>query len=570
MEKIIKKIFLILEKKENDFKLIDSSFVENIKQLKKIIKEYNDTMLKLNSEINEFKRIQISKDNEISRINELLLTKKSEIENLKKIIEKQKNGTREKEIEDKFKKEKERFEKKINDLEIRIYNTNEEKNNIIKYQKELQIKNEELIKRIKENEEENIKTSIINIFNLEKLKIIENKNFMIEKVKKTNEDYDIIQMKKEKEQLIFINNKLKKELNETINKYKELIEKSKINDNNYKENEMIIENYKSGILISDKIKKIIENSKKNHYLEIEQLKKKYSNESELLNSKNNSLLNINKERERKIKSLNDKIKILSSEKNELENVILSQEKKVNELEVKINQIILILNKKNEKIKENEKCTLQLINIVNDQQIQIKKLKRRNLNQNKSLNEILSLKTQDKNFNNNLEIKNNTIKNIRNNNLNLHEHYLRAFSTKKSKGHEKLLNKYFIKNEKKEFQKRRRFLKIKINDNEGQYYSTSNIVHHKKFNSNIPSKIGDDLVYLNVNMNWINTKTNNLKNNNEIEGKIKKNFNLSSKLPNLIYSNKNNSRINKLNIIQDEENEKKEEINLMMQKIIDEI
>ena len=180
---------------------------------------------------------------------------------------------------------------------------------------------------------------------------------------------------------------------------------------------MIIENYKSGILISDKIKKIIENSKKNHYLEIEQLKKKYSNESELLNSKNNSLLNINKERERKIKSLNDKIKILSSEKNELENVILSQEKKVNELEVKINQIILILNKKNEKIKENEKCTLQLINIVNDQQIQIKKLKRRNLNQNKSLNEILSLKTQDKNFNNNLEIKNNIIKN---------------------KGHEKLL------------------------------------------------------------------------------------------------------------------------------------
>ena len=53
--------------------------------------------------------------------------------------------------------------------------------------------------------------------------------------------------------------------------------------------------------------------------------------------------------------------------------------------------------------------------------------------------------------------------------------------------------------------------------------------------------------------------------------MKNNINLTTpKLPTITYSNKNNSRISKLNMLQDEENEKKEEINQMMQKIIDEI
>ena len=77
------------------------------------------------------------------------------------------------------------------------------------------------------------------------------------------------------------------------------------------------------------------------------------------------------------------------------------------------------------------------------------------------------------------------------------------------------------------------------------------------------------------MNRINTKTNNkVKSNNKLKSplnSIKNRINLSaSKFPNIIYSNKNNSRINKLNILQNEENEKKEEINQMMQKILDEI
>ena len=207
---------------------------------------------------------------------------------------------------------------------------------------------------------------------------------------------------------------------------------------------------------------------------------------------------------------------------------------------------------------------------------------KNSNQNKSLNDILTIKKHIKNVNDNLEQnKKSNIKSLKFSNSNLQERYLRAFSTtKKNRGRERsLLNNYLsnyniLKNDKKVFPKKRKLLQIKIN-NEGQYYSTSNINHPKKYNSNIPSKIGDDLVYLSVNMNWINTKTNNkVKSSNKMESpinSIKNKINLTaSKLPNIIYSNKNNSRISKLNMLQNEEDEKKEEINQMMQKILDEI
>ena len=572
-------ILLTLENKENELKLIDSSFVKNIKELIKLDNE--ESISKLNSEISEYKILIISKDNEINKLNELLLTKKNEIISLKKTIEEQKNGTREKEIEENFKNEAKKFTKKINDLEIKIYSLTEEKNNLIKLQKELQTKNEELMKNLNEQEEENEKKINKRYFNNDNIKITQNNNFNLEKTLK-KEDIDIEfkdTIKNEKEELISSNNKLKIEIEEIKNKYEELIKRNNNNDidKRNKELEKLIEEYKSGLIIPEETKKMIENSKKNHELEIEQLKQKNKKEIEVLNLKKNLLINKNKEREIKMKELINRIKVISIEKNELENVIILQEKKVNELIEKINKIDLIINKKNEKIKEKEKCTLNLINIVNDQQKEIKKLKMKNTYQNKSLNDILTIKKRIKNVNDNLEQnKKNNIKSLKFSNSNLQERYLRAFSTtKKNRGREKtLLNNYLsnyniLKNDKKIFPKKRKLLQIKIN-NEGQYYSTSNINHPKKYNSHIPSKIGDDLVYLSVNMNWINTKTNNkVKSSNKIESPINSIRN-TSKLPNIIYSNKNNSRISKLNMLQNEEDEKKEEINQMMQKILDEI
>ena len=579
-------ILLTLENKENELKLIDSSFVKNIKELIKLDNE--ESISKLNSEISEYKILIISKDNEINKLNELLLTKKNEIISLKKTIEEQKNGTREREIEENFKNEAKKFTKKINDLEIKIYSLTEEKNNLIKTQKELQTKNEELMQNLNEQEEEIEKKINKRYFNNDNIKITQNDNFNLEKTLK-KEDIDIEfkdTIKNEKEELISSNNKLKIEIEEIKSKYEELLKQNNNNNNDidkrYKELEKLIEEYKSGLIIPEETKKMIENSKKNHELEIEQLKQKNMKEIEVLNLKNNLLINKNKERETKMKELINKIKVILIEKNELENVIILQEKKVNELIEKINKIDLIINKKNEKIKENEKCTLNLINIVNDQQKEIKKLKMKNSNQNKSLNDILTIKKHIKNVNDNLEQnKKSNIKSLKFSNSNLQERYLRAFSTtKKNRGRERsLLNNYLsnyniLKNDKKVFPKKRKLLQIKIN-NEGQYYSTSNINHPKKYNSNIPSKIGDDLVYLSVNMNWINTKTNNkVKSSNKMESpinSIKNKINLTaSKLPNIIYSHKNNSRISKLNMLQNEEDEKKEEINQMMQKILDEI
>ena len=80
----------------------------------------------------EFKKLQISKDAEISKLNDINVSKQNEIERLKNIIDEQKNGTREKQIEEENKKEKEKLSAKINDLELKIYNLNDSKNNLIK------------------------------------------------------------------------------------------------------------------------------------------------------------------------------------------------------------------------------------------------------------------------------------------------------------------------------------------------------------------------------------------------------------------------------------------------------
>ena len=87
-------------------------------------------------------------------------------------------------------------------------------------------------------------------------------------------------------------------------------------------------------------------------------------------------------------------------------------------------------------------------------MEIKKLKKKKENENKSLNEIISLKTQIQHLNN--TFKQNTIKNSRTKNLTLDKNIKKAFSTKKERNLEKFLNNNYIKNDKKGAQKRKRF------------------------------------------------------------------------------------------------------------------
>ena len=78
-------------------------------------------MNSLQNKIEEYKKLQIAKDNEIAKLNDINSSKQNEIERLKNIIEEQKNGTREKLLEEEIKSEKEKLNSKINDLELKIY-----------------------------------------------------------------------------------------------------------------------------------------------------------------------------------------------------------------------------------------------------------------------------------------------------------------------------------------------------------------------------------------------------------------------------------------------------------------
>ena len=57
-------------------------------------------MNSLQNKIEEYKKLQIAKDNEIAKLNDINSSKQNEIERLKNIIEEQKNGTREKLLEE--------------------------------------------------------------------------------------------------------------------------------------------------------------------------------------------------------------------------------------------------------------------------------------------------------------------------------------------------------------------------------------------------------------------------------------------------------------------------------------
>ena len=89
-------------------------------------------MNSLKNQLEEYKKLQIAKDSEISKLNDINSSKQNEIDRLKNIIEEQKKGNREKQLEEEIKLEKEKLNTKINDLELKIYNLNDEKNILTK------------------------------------------------------------------------------------------------------------------------------------------------------------------------------------------------------------------------------------------------------------------------------------------------------------------------------------------------------------------------------------------------------------------------------------------------------
>ena len=400
-------------------------------------------------QLEEFKKLQISKDAEISKLNDINVSKQNEIERLKSIIEEQKNGKMENKLEEENKKEKEKLNEKINDLELKIYNLNDIKNNLIKENESLKEKINSM-NEIKENNNENInnnnesENAKINKDNMENNEVdnnIKDENNELEKLVKEkedllnnyeqlkkeklnieeeniriNNDYNILleeknKIKKENEELIEVYNKLKleydkikEEFNNNEIKLKTYIAKENMNENKINNDLYItklteldelkikISKFESGEIIPNILKEKMNKEKSEIKAQLISLfnekEKNYMNKLEEKEKKILEYVSKIKQYETKIKLLNENIMGISTEKGELENIIIKQESRVGKLGEKVDKIELLLKNKNNEIRENENYSLKLINIIKEQKNIINNLKieHKTIEENNSKNE----------------------------------------------------------------------------------------------------------------------------------------------------------------------------------------
>ena len=122
-----------IETKEQDLKNINEDFPNQLKNIIDLINNKDKKISELSSntlanQIEDLKKLQLIKDSEINKLNEQNLSKWNEITRLKKELNdktpvdiKQK----ELELENKYKSEFDKLKKKTNDLELKIYNSND-------------------------------------------------------------------------------------------------------------------------------------------------------------------------------------------------------------------------------------------------------------------------------------------------------------------------------------------------------------------------------------------------------------------------------------------------------------
>ena len=458
-------------------------------------------MNSLKNQLEEYKKLQIAKDSEISKLNDINSSKQNEIDRLKNIIEEQKKGNREKQLEEEIKLEKEKLNTKINDLELKIYNLNDEKNILTKENNNLKeqieaIKqkeeNKDNINQEKEKEDKDI---------IENNKIDENKddNNEIEKIKKEKEELsnNYEQLMKEKliiedeknrlfneyNNILEENNKIKNEKNDLNDEYNKLkseydklkeefnnneirlktyiaqenINKNNTNDDLYitkltelDELKLKISKYESGELIPNIVvqKYNKEKSELKNQL-ISEFKEKEKNYIKNLEEKDKKILEYVskiKQGESRIKILNENIIGINQEKGELENIVIKQESRVGKLGEKVDKIESLLKNKNDEIRENENYSLKLINIIKEQKNLIYTLKKeqKSLEENNSTNEettntINSLKAQITALKRKLDVKEDSFLTLQKSHKILQEKYLKTCSNNRKKEQELLLN-----------------------------------------------------------------------------------------------------------------------------------
>ena len=460
-------------------------------------------MNSLKNQLEEYKKLQIAKDSEISKLNDINSSKQNEIDRLKNIIEEQKKGNREKQLEEEIKLEKEKLNTKINDLELKIYNLNDEKNVLTKENNNLK----EQIEAIKQKEEnkDNInqekekEKEDKDIIENNKIDEIKDDNNEIEKIKKEKEELsnNYEQLMKEKliiedeknrlfneyNNILEENNKIKNEKNDLNDEYNKLkseydklkeefnnneirlktyiaqenINKNNTNDDLYitkltelDELKLKISKYESGELIPNIVvqKYNKEKSELKNQL-ISEFKEKEKNYIKNLEEKDKKILEYVskiKQGESRIKILNENIIGINQEKGELENIVIKQESRVGKLGEKVDKIESLLKNKNDEIRENENYSLKLINIIKEQKNLIYTLKKeqKSLEENNSTNEettntINSLKAQITALKRKLDVKEDSFLTLQKSHKILQEKYLKTCSNNRKKEQELLLN-----------------------------------------------------------------------------------------------------------------------------------
>ena len=389
----------LIQSKANELSTIYSDFPKQLQMLVDTISEKDkkiEELMTSNKESNkmknyneELKKLQITKDLEINKLNEQLQSKEKEIERLKKTIDDKvpiDYKEKEKELNAQFDIERNKYEQKINDLELKIYKVNDDKKG---YEKTIEIHK----KRIAELEEE------------------------IEKTKQPVEPQKEEEKPKEEEEkpIDTANDNVSQSSNNkqdhsagcvSKEEYEKLKEEYATLDKQYQEHKL---------LLTEQLSNKDEQMKQSHQYELNELKTKYENEIQKkerafkkvndLNSRtiNEHLLKI-KELEDKIKTLTNDLSISNKAKTDLEDIILKQEGKVNQLGGKVNKIEQMLKKKNAELQQNETYALQLMNIIQEQKGQIAVMKKKKKEEdtaelNNLQNEINALKNViESNFN----------------------------------------------------------------------------------------------------------------------------------------------------------------------------
>ena len=308
-----------------------------------------------------------------------------------------KSGSITQEMEENFKNEKEKLLTKINNLELKIYNINDEKNKLSD-----KLNSNDKNEKNEDNNKESNETNKINNEELLKMK------------KETEEkNKELMEEKKENENINLSQNKSPNSNNEDLY-------------NQIKELKKTIEDYKTGKIIPENTKNDIDSIKNVKLSDIEELRKKF----ELINTKN-------KNYESKIKYLNDNITKNSKNKKDLETIILKQEDKINELNTLIKKKDNKIYSKEASINKNEVYSLQLMNIIKEQKLQIKNIKKQKNEEENA--QIAELKRQINKLENTLELKDSTIENMKKTHKKLQDKYMKLCFNIKTKEQDNLLN-----------------------------------------------------------------------------------------------------------------------------------